>query len=257
MFYFSSMNNKIKPLTLFQSIWYFLISFLLIYIGLYVCIPILLSKGIPFLTGYFIFFYFPFVLLFITALILYKREGNAWKMSDFKSRMQLNPLKKIDWLWIIGIILAFAAASALLEPVINKVAQIPFFSPPDFFPAEINPNKTSIPGYMWDYKLSGEYWVIIVYFVGWFFNIFGEEFLWRGIILPRQVMKYGSKAWIYHGIMWGLWHFYWKWNFFTLLPLTLLLSYAVYKRKNTWIGIIAHGVLNLIPLVMMIIKVFE
>lgn len=139
----------------------------------------------------------------------------------------------------------------------NNLAQIPFFSPPDFFPAEINPNKIGNPGYMMDYKLSGEYWVIAVYFVGWFFNIFGEELLWRGIILPRQIKRYGSKAWIIHGIMWGLWHFFWKWQLVVLIPFALFFSYVVYRRKNTWIGIISHGVLNLIPLIMIIIAVFK
>ena len=247
----------IKPITIFKSIWYFLISSILIYIGLYVCIPILLAKEVPFLVGYLIFFYLPFVLLFFTALILYKKEGNAWNISDFKSRMQLKPLRKADWLWIIGIILSFLIVLALFTPVFNKVAQIPFFSPPDFFPAEINPNKTGIPGYKWGYKLSGEYWVIIAYFAGWFFNVFGEEFLWRGIIFPRQIKKYGSKAWIFHGIIWGLWHCFWKWQLFAYIPLTLFFSYVIYKRKNTWIGIISHGLLNAIPLIMIIIDVFH
>ena len=252
-------NNEIsiRPISIIKSIWTFLVSFSLIYIGLYVIIPVLLSKEIPFLIGYFIFFYFPFVLLFFMAFVLYKKEGNNWNVQNFKSRLRLKPLKMIDWIWIFGIILSFCVFNVLLTPVANRVAQIPFFSPAEYFPAEINPNKTFISGITWGYNISGQYWVIIVYFIGWFFNIFGEELLWRGIILPRQIEKYGSKAWIYHGIIWGFWHFYWKWNFFTLIPLTLLLSFAVYKRKNTWIGIISHGLLNLIPLIMIIINVFK
>ena len=252
-----NIETTIKPISIIKSSWTFLFSFLLIYIGLYVFIPILLSKEIPFLVGYLIFFYFPFALLFLMALVLYKKEGNNWNVANFKSRIRLNPLKMIDWIWIIGIILSFFIFNVILTPVANKVAQIPFFSPPEYFPVEINPNKIAIPGIIWGHNISGQYWVIIAYFIGWFFNIFGEELLWRGIILPRQIEKYGSKAWIYHGIIWGLWHFYWKWNFFTLIPLTLLLSFAVYKRKNTWIGIIAHGILNLIPLIIIIINVIR
>lgn len=252
------MNDiSVKPITIFKSIWFFIISSLLIYIGVYFFIPILLDKGVPFLIGYLIFFYFPLMLLFFTALILYKKEGNAWEWSDFKARMRLNPLKKGDWLWIIAIILGYIIAMVLLTPVINMLAQTAFFSPPDFLPAEINPTKTTTSGYMFDYELSGQYWVIIAYFAGWFFNIFGEEFLFRGIIFPRQIEKYGSKAWIYHGLIWGLWHFFWKWNLVLLIPFTLLFSYAIYKRKNTWIGIISHGILNLIPLITIAINVFK
>lgn len=253
------MNTKttIKPITIFQSSWYFIISSVLIFLGLYVLIPILLDKGVPFIVGYFIMFYVPFALLFFTALISYKPEGNAWNISSFKSRMQLKPLNKADWLWVVGIIIISSIIMMIGTPAMDKLAQTPFFAPPDFFPAEINPNKTSIAGYMMDYKLSGEYWIIIAYFAGWFFNIFGEELLWRGIILPRQTIKYGSKAWIIHGLMWGLWHFFWKWQLITLLPFALLFSYVAYKRKNTWIGIIAHGTINAIPLIIVIVNVLK
>jgi membrane protease YdiL (CAAX protease family) len=171
--------------------------------------------------------------------------------------MRLNPLKKADWLWILGIFLFYIILMLTCTPIMNNLAQTPFFSPPDFFPAEINPNKASTPGYMMDYKLSGEYWIIVAYFVGWLFNIFGEEFLWRGIIFPRHIKKYGSKAWIYHGILWGLWHFYWKWELFMLVPFALFLSYAVYKCKNTWVGIISHGALNLVPFIMLTVGVLS
>jgi len=248
--------KPIKPVSISSSIWYFIISSLFIYIGLYKIIPLFMTKGMNFITGYFIFFYAPFVLMFITAFIVYLKEGNSLNMQDFKTRMRLVKMKRQDWLWALALIIFAIIFSVMLTPLANYLAKIPFFSPPDFFPAEINPNKESIPGYMMDYKLSGQYWVIIVYFTGWFFNIFGEELLWRGILLPRQIERYGSKTWIYHGLIWGLWHFFWKWNFITLLPFTLALSYVVYRRKNTWIGIISHGFINLIPLIMITIEVF-
>ncbi len=246
-----------KPVSILKSIWYFVISSLLINIGVYYLIPMLVDEGIPFLVGYFIFFYLPLALLFFTALIQYQKEGNAWNVIDFKNRMQLTPLKKGDWLWIAIIIVSYFVALLILTPIINEIAKIPFFSPRDFFPAEINPNKIITPGYAWDYKLSGQYWVVLVYFIGWFFNIFGEELLFRGMILPRQVKMYGSKAWLYHGIIWGLWHCYWKWQLVLYIPFTLLFSYAVYKRRNTLVGIIAHGTLNFIPLINIIIGVFQ
>ena len=253
------MNNvvKVKPITICKSIWYFITSSFLIYLGLYVIIPNLLGKGVPFMVGYLVFFYAPFVLMFIIALILYSKEGNSWRISDFMSRMRLNPLKKADWLWVAGIILFSVLLMAAAQPLMSRLAEIPLFRPPDFFPAEINPNKTAISGYMMDYELSGEYWIIPVYVAGWFFNIFGEELLWRGILLPRQVQKYGSKTWVIHGVLWGLWHFFWKWQLVVLIPMALLLSYAACKRKNTWIGIIAHGITNFIPLIVLTVNIFS
>ncbi len=247
---------SVQPITISKSVWFFLISSLLIYFGLYVGIPILLDGGIPFAIGYFIFLYSPHVLLLCTALVLYKKESHSWSVAAFKQRMRLYPLKKSDGLWIMGVFLVYIILMMAGTPLMSKIAQIPLFSPPDFFPAEINPNKTAIPGYMMDYRVSGQYWVIAVYFIGWAFNILGEEFLWRGILFPRQIAQYGAKAWIFHGLLWGLWHFYWKWELIMLIPFALLLSYAVYKSENTWVGIIAHGALNFIPFIMVTIAVF-
>lgn len=246
-----------KPISLFNSIWYFVISSLLIYFGLYYAIPITQTQGLPFFIGYLIFFYIPFVLLFIGALILYKIEGNKWSWEKFTQRTRLKKMSKTDWLWAAGLFVFGIVSYAGLSPVGNWLAKISFFSPPDFFPAEINPNKTSISGYMMDYELSGQYWIILVYFLGWFFNIFGEELLWRGMILPRQIKSYGSKAWIYHGIIWTFWHFFWTWNLVSIFPFAMALSFVAYKRQNTTIPIIAHGIMNLFPLILIILEVIK
>lgn len=128
------MNTKeVKPITIFQSSWYFIISSVLIYLGLYVLTPLLLDKGVPFIVCYLSLFYIPFALLFFTALMLYKLEGNAWNISDFKSRMQLNRLEKADWLGIIGIILVSSVITLAGTPIMSNLAQIPFFQPSRLF----------------------------------------------------------------------------------------------------------------------------
>jgi membrane protease YdiL (CAAX protease family) len=251
------MTINLKPISISRSIWYFIISSGIIFLGLNYGIPFLLTKGISFFIGYLLFFYPPFILLFITALILYKIEGHKWNWREFSGRVQLIKMTKTDWLWAVGLLFFGLIVYLGLAPVGNQLAKLSFFSPPDFFPAEINPNKIRISGYMMDYRLSGQYWIAIVYFLGWFFNIFGEELLWRGILLPRQVIKYGSKAWIYHGIIWTLWHFFWTWNLLSIFPFAMALSYVTFKRNNLWIPIFAHGVLNFIPLIMMITEVIK
>lgn len=253
----SEYSNTIKPISIFNSIWYFIISSFLIYFGLYKGIPVLLDKGLPFLPAYLILFYLPFVFLFITALTLYNREGNKWNWHDFKNRLRLRKMNRKDWIWAAGLFVFGLISYLGLTPVGAWFAKIPFFSPPDFFPAEINPNKTMASGMFMDYKLSGQYWVPIVYFIGWFFNIFGEELLWRGIILPRQIARYKSMAWIFHGIIWTLWHFFWTWNLVIIFPFAMALSYVAYKRNNTWIPILTHGLMNMVPLIMITIEVFK
>lgn len=249
--------NKIKPISILNSIWFFIVSSLIIYLGLYKGIPVLMSKGLSFLSSYLILFYSPFVLLFVTALILYKREGNIWTLSDFKNRMHLKKLNKNDLYWTFGLLLFGLVSYIGLTPVGEWFAKFSFFSPPSFFPAEINPKKSMISGLFMDYELAGQYRVPLVYFIGLVFNILGEEFLWRGIILSRQIEKYHNKAWIYHGIIWTLWHFFWAWNLIVIFPFAMALSYVFYERRNILIPIIAHGLLNSIPLIIILIEVFK
>ena len=254
---FEKYNIKIKPISIFNSIWYFIISSALIYVGIYKGIPLLMDMDLPFLTAYLTLFYLPFVLLFVTAMILYDREGNKWTYYDFKYRMQINKISKKDLFWTIGLFIFGLISYLILTPVGAWFAKISFFSPPDFFPAEINPNKLMISGIFMDYKLAGQYWVPLVYFIGLVFNILGEEFLWRGIILTRQIKKYHNKAWIYHGIIWTFWHFFWTWNLIIIFPFAMALSYVFYKRQNILIPIFAHGLINSIPLILIIIEVFK
>lgn len=250
-------NMDIKPISILNSIWYFIISSCLIYLGLYKGIPLLLDSGVPFLTAYLILFYLPFVLLFITALVLYKREGFKWNWHEFKGRLHIRKMSKKDLFWTIGLLVFGLVTYVGLTPLAAWFAKIPFFSPPSFFPAEINPNKSMSSGIFMDYKLSGQYWVVLAYFTGLVFNILGEEFLWRGIILPRQIKKYHNKAWVFHGIIWTFWHFFWTWNLIIIFPFAMAVSYVFYKRRNILIPIIAHGLLNSIPLILIIIEVFK
>jgi membrane protease YdiL (CAAX protease family) len=96
---------------------------------------------------------------------------------------------------------------------------------------------------------------VLLYFVGWFFNIFGEEFWFRGYILPRQELAFGKATWLVNGLMFTLNHIWQPWILIAILPSSLLLAYSVQSRKNTWIGILQHGFVNFGLLVFLIIGV--
>jgi len=66
----------------------------------------------------------------------------------------------------------------------------------------------------------------------------------RGIILPRQEVTHGRWAWLVHGLLWTLFHFFQRWTYVQILPATLVTSYVVSRTKNTSIGIVAHFIGN-------------
>lgn len=92
---------------------------------------------------------------------------------------------------------------------------------------------------------QGRFWLLFVWLPYWLLNILGEEFLWRGVLLPRQEVAFGKHAWLIHGFGRGLFHIAFGWQLLiTLLPLMFIQSYIVQKTRNFWVGVIMHGGLN-------------
>ncbi len=77
-----------------------------------------------------------------------------------------------------------------------------------------------------------------------FFNIIGEEFWWRGYILPRQELAWGRWTWLVHGILWMLFHAFKYWDWLALLPGCLGIALMAQRRRNTVPGIIVHLIVN-------------
>ena len=101
-------------------------------------------------------------------------------------------------------------------------------------------------------SLKGEWSLVLVYILGWFFNIVGEELWFRSYILPRQELAFGKAAWLVNGFMFTFNHLWQPWILIAILPASLLLAYVVQRRRNTWIGIIQHGLVNLSLVVILI-----
>jgi membrane protease YdiL (CAAX protease family) len=250
-------RGTLRPMSIGKAIILFAATSALVYSAVYVAIPKLLDEGFTFLQAYLICFYFPFVVIFMTAILAFILEKGTFSWNILFERFRLQKIDKKTWIWIVGLTIFSLIAYLSLAFTGKLLARVPFLAPPAFFPAEINPGKTMVPGIFMDTPLKGQWWVILAYGAGWFFNIFGEELLWRGYLLPRQEILYGKNAWLVHGSLWTLWHVFWKWNLIVILPVALSIPFVVQRTRNTWVGIIAHGVGNFIPLVVIIIGVIR
>jgi membrane protease YdiL (CAAX protease family) len=84
----------------------------------------------------------------------------------------------------------------------------------------------------------------------------GEEFWWRGVILPRQQLVFKFVAvWILHSVLWTLFHGYKYWDLLNLLPLSLGLTFAVLYLRNNTTGLLMHFVSNGVGLVPILLGV--
>ena len=248
-----------KPLNLTQSLLFFGVSALIFRLSVYQLLPFLLGSGISAFWAFIISYSLPLGTFIGATFFFVRQEGNR---SRWSQRLRLTKITGKEVLVCIGLFVLSFLLTGLLLPSAKYLASLPFLAPPDFLPDVLNPNK-AVPGmaitHFMGVELRGAYWVMIVYFVFLtVFNILGEELWFRGYLLPRQELTWGKKAWVYHGILWCLFHTpIYPWTILYLLPTTLTVSYAAQRFQNTWASFIIHylgnGILALLPILIGVI----
>lgn len=171
-----------------------------------------------------------FLPLIITGFFILKSEGYRISKTTWAERLRFRKITKRDLLWSLAGLIFVGLFSGLimkgLELLIGEFDHSPAFM--SFEPLT-----------------KGRYWLLMVWLPYWILNILGEEFLWRGVMLPRQEVAFGKYTWIIHGFGWGIFHIAFGWQLLiTLIPLIFIQSYIVQKTKNSWVGVIMHGGLN-------------
>jgi membrane protease YdiL (CAAX protease family) len=249
--------DTVKPIRILSVFLVFLGTMIPILVGVYIVLPRLLALGLPFFVGYLLCFQtVPFVWVSVFAIILYRAEGNRLNWAVFKERMRL----RANAAAIVGGILLLAVglgAYLVLQPVTAFLAGLPLMAPPDWFGPDLHPLKHGAAGTFMGMPLAGLVWAPIVYFIGWFFNIAGEELLFRGYLMPRMELSFKNHAWLINGACWWLWHCFWRWQLVALLPIIFLLPLVCQKTKSTVPGMIAHGTMNFIAVAMITISALK
>jgi membrane protease YdiL (CAAX protease family) len=240
-----------------MSLLFFGIPSLIASLGIYVGIPALDRAGVPLFVNFLLLTAGPLALMLLSAFVAYRLEGNPFTWARVKERFRLKPIKGKDWLWTVGLVVVSVGGYMLLLPTAKWLASFPWFEPPPYLPAVVDPRvvEAGVPTDFLGVQLRGQWWSLGVYFLVLCFNIFGEELWWRGYILPRQEIQHGKWTWLIHGIMWNLFHIFWKWNLIALIPPTLSTSFVACKLKNTTPGIISHWALNGLGLLMLLLGV--
>ena len=83
---------------------------------------------------------------------------------------------------------------------------------------------------------------LLIWLPMFFFNIVGEEILWRGYIQKRLR---GEKSWLLCSFLWMLFHVPFGIDLMIMLiPVIIIIPYVFYKTQNSLTGIFIHGVYN-------------
>jgi len=221
--------QPIKPLTWPSLVGLFFLPGILNFVACRVVIPYLDStKSIPIEATYFLSVGgLVLVPMFVWALYLVGRDTGCYKLSLLMQRMRVRRLSGADVIWTVATFLGLVIASYLVAKVLMP---------------RLGMNAT--PFFFQNMPLDAEHkWLLYVWPLFFFFNIFGEEFLWRGYIQPRQELLNGRWTWLVHGLLWAGWHTPMGLDLIIAsFPIFFILPAVVQIRKNTTISIIVHTV---------------
>ena len=229
------MKPTIKPISTTQSLLLFGIPSIVFLVICQKFIPLLQQTyGLHPALSWFLGGTMVFLPLFLLAFYLTRKDGFRTK-AEIISRMRLRKMLARDWKFALLSTVAIMAITAAIMGI-SKFLYVQFGIP------EIE----TTPSFMQFEPFQGnERFLLLVWLVMFFFNIFGEELLWRGYILPRQEVGLGKVAWLFNALLWVLFHICFGVQLMILLiPILFILPWAVQKTQNTWVGIVVHALVN-------------
>ena len=178
----------------------------------------------------------------LSMIILYREEGNI-RLRTIRRRFWLNnPIspktgeknKKLWW-WIIPLLLLYAVAEFLVAGPLNSlwVSLFPFLAEPAGYNAAAlfeNPEQ-----WVGAWNLLGLFTALAV------FNTFlGEEFLFRGVLLPKMEGVFGKCDWAANGVIFGVYHLHQPWGLPSSIMLGLIFAFSGKLFRTNWFPIILH-----------------
>jgi uncharacterized protein len=181
----------------------------------------------------------------LSMLVLYLEEGNV-RLKTIRRRFWLNgPLspktgQKDNRLWwlLIPLTLVVVLSELGIDPILNDMwtKLLPFLAEPrGYSPAILF--APELRG-MW----IGAWNLLMLQVVLSVFNTFlGEEFIFRGVLLPKMNGIFGKWDWAANGVLFGLYHLHQPWGLPGNILSGLLLAFTGRRYRSNWFPIILHS----------------
>jgi len=187
------------------------------------------------------------VSLFVLSMIIVHREEGNLRWTTVKRRLRLNapqdpttgePRARL-WLWVVPFLVAVAVVELVLNtPLENAwVSVFPFLAEPQgYSPDAIFESREILR------RLEGAWWFFALFVIQAAFNtVFGEEFLFRGVLLPKMEGVFGRGSWVANGVLFGLYHVHQPWGIPNSVLTGLLYTFPAYRYRSTWMSIVLHS----------------
>jgi len=188
---------------------------------------------------------------FVVSLVIMYRELGTLRWSAIRQRTWLQtprdpktnqPNPRLFW-WLLPALLFSALVGFVIGGYLDAsiVRLFPALQPPQF----AEKSQLASP------EFQGQWWLLGIALVSCIFNYFlGEEFLFRGVLLPKMGGVFGKYDWVANAVLFGFYHLHMPWS----LPSNVLLSnlpftWPARRFRSNWMAIIVHGVEGLLVLV--------
>ena len=195
----------------------------------------------------FVLFTLGLIWLFVLSMIIVHREEGDLRWATIKRRLRLNaprepatgrPRARL-WLWVVPFLVALVVVQVLLASPIRNAwgAVFPFLTEPQGYSSEAIFESQEILE-----RLVGAWWFFTLFVIFAVFNsILGEEFLFRGVLLPKMEGVFGRWSWVANGVLFGFYHVHQPWGIPNSVLTGLLYTFPAYRYRSTWMSIILHS----------------
>jgi membrane protease YdiL (CAAX protease family) len=181
----------------------------------------------------------------LAMIILYHEEGNL-RLSMIRRRFWLNhpvssktgETKKSLWWWIIPFILLVAFIEIGLRNTLVQLwtAILPFFVEPKGY------DMSTLFAPELRAQMVGDWGLLGLLFVNALFNtVLGEEFLFRGVLLPRMQGSFGKLDWVANGVIFGFYHLHQPWGILNSILTGLIYAFTGKRFRSNWFPVILHS----------------
>lgn len=186
-------------------------------------------------------------LFVLSMIIIYLEEGNL-SFATIKERLWLttpqDPKTEVKsnrlFLWLIPfiiLVLLLQMGTSFIETFLVDVLKVD----PKYLPATLFESQ-----FVSFFK--GAWWFLVLIIIFAIFNtVLGEEFLFRGILLPKMEGRFGRWDWVANGFIMGAYHFHQPWGIPSAIIINIFcFSYPARRYKSIWFSIVLHSMQSIL-----------
>ncbi|HKD97172.1 MAG TPA: type II CAAX endopeptidase family protein [Micromonosporaceae bacterium] len=184
----------------------------------------------------------------VVALVAYEQRSLRWAV--VREALWLNPPtdrkgRRGGRLWLVA--LAAVLGTGVAE-----------FAPIDPHPPASRDFGALLSSDVGHTMLRGNWGLLALIVTMALFNtVFGEELLFRGLLLPRMHGTFGRADWVVNGILFGVYHLHQPWSIPSAVTGGMVAAYASKRTRSAWMGILAHSAQTVLLVTLTVIVVLS